>query len=409
MPFELKMKILGKVDEDDKSDTRLVCKEFADIQLNFMCFSFVYYNFFRDEDSLKQLVELPETAKRFSDVRIDINDGGRENFFDDVYPDAENKKGLADFLSGLPGIKEFCFKDPTNSPQEKVADDELPSCENLVKLDIPQSVANIFVKATKLRYLYLVGLLNETLFTNNSCLTVLHIQLNEFTLTPPVLNGSFPSVKELSVETNRTMTFGLELKKLVEAFPSVQKLALTFKAELTIDLSALVKSLKELTKFELSTLFKHLATLDIGLKLTTVLVLDDIFVSTSRSSTVVDLKTFMSKNKHVRSMQIHGDIGTVIIKEILNGLTLKNLKIALSYSYHGCDSFNEEAARLLCESNLEFASVYFVRSFTVGIIIRNFALDCDIKKEQDSFVITKRYFGKKKATTLSIHDCPGFC
>ena len=196
------MKILGKVDEDDKSDTRLVCKEFTDIQLNFMCFKFVYYNFYCDEESLKKLAEFPETAKRFRDVRIDMDDGGRENIFNDVYPDAENKTGLADFLSGLPGIKEFCFKDPTKSQQVEVADDKLPSCENLGKLEIPQSVANIFAKATKLRYLYLVGPLKETLLINNSCLNELHIQFDENTLIPPVLNGSFPSVKKFSVETS---------------------------------------------------------------------------------------------------------------------------------------------------------------------------------------------------------------
>ena len=403
MPVELKMKILEKVDKREKSATRLVCKEFADIQLNFMCFKYLYYNCDRCEESLKKIAELPETAKRFSDVRIDLVDGGREDFFNDVYPDAENKKGLADFLSGLPGIKEFCFKDPTNSQQVEVADDKLPSCENLVQLEIPQSVANIFVKATKLRYLYLVGPLNETLLTNNSCLNELHIQFDENTLIPPALNGSFPSVKELSVETSSKMTFGPELKKLVESFPSVQKLVLKIRAELTIDLSALLKSLKELTQFELSTLFKHLATLDIGLKLTTVLVINNIYVYSRRSRILRELKTFMSKNKHVRSMQIRGDIGTMIIKEILSDLNLKNLKIVMSRRRF--TSFNEEAARLLCESNLESASVHLVRNFMVRVIRRSFALDCDIKKEPSCYVITKRYFGKKKATNLFLHNC----
>ena len=366
-----------------------------------MCLKFVYNSFDRTQESLKKIAELPETAKRFSDVRIDMDDGGREAFFNDVYPGADNKKGLADFMSGLPGIKEFRFKDQANRQQKEVAAETLPSCDNLVKLEIPQSVANIFVKATKLRYLYFVGPLNETLLTNNLCLTELHIQFDENTVIPPVLNGSFPSVKELTVQPNATMTFGPEMKKLIEAFPSVQKLALAIRAELTIDLAALVKSLKELTKFELSTLFKHLVTLEIGQKLASVFVFDDIYVYTSKSSTLADLKQFMAKNKDVRSLQLRGDIGLMIIKEVLKDLKLKNLKIILTHPRYV--SFDEKAARLLCESNVESVMVFFVRRFVVGIIVRDFALDCDIRHVQTGVVITKRYFGKKKATTLYIH------
>ena len=202
----------------------------------------------------------------------------------------------------------------------------------------------------QVHFLYMKGSLDEDLLTNNPHLEVLHVKFDDDLIIPPVLHRSFPSVKELRLKTNHNMTFGPELKAVVEAFPNLQKLHLFILANVTADLNELLNSLKDLTSFKLNIHASCLRDMVIGPKLTSLKVLD------SSCSIASDLKVFMASNSHLQDLHVESAIGIGLVTAILKSLpNLVALNVAMKENV--LSVFKQRHVEMLCNTNHREATI----------------------------------------------------